>query len=344
MYFSKFPLINYRNLTSAEKDGTRKIARDIVRRIAFSKRLKDEASLYQDYYIPEGERPEHTALKVYGNEEYHWVVLLFNDITNPYYDWPLDGYALENYIDKKYPGEVLYCSKATVVKGTATDNEDFSGLTHAANETVFQWQGTKDDFGVPVLDSTTRALVWKHNPSLGALEIINKEGDFEVGKYVLKIISPEEYQFSKIEKIKPNKVGLHHFEIEGATAGEEVWQDGLSNLEGIPIGQTGAGPTNGVKTVGGTGSGANSETAVQFTDTYLAKYMGCGASNEGTDNNSVANDIYEITKNDRARTIKLLDPRYLDLVLTEFEVAIKKGSTRTIFNAPVGNTKQSRSY
>lgn len=345
MYFNKFPIINYRNLGKHDKDQTRRVARDIVRRVAFSSRLKDEGAMYADYLIKESERPEHIAEKIYGKPEYHWVVLLFNDIINPYYEWPLADSAIENYIKKKYPGDVLYCSNISVSGSGYTSNPNqLSGITFAANDTVFQWSGTRDDYGKPIVDHTTKALVWKHDREKQSLEIINEHGNFVEGNYILKVLDNEVFQYAYIEKKTENIHGLHHFETEGVTAGEEVWLNSLASTEGIPMGQTGAGPTNGSKTVGGTGSGANIASPVVYTDTLIAKYMGVGGGNDGTLNNSIANDVYEYRTNDRKRKIKLLDPQYLDLVLKEFDTLMSSGDGRTIFNTPRGKTKQTRSY
>lgn len=42
------------------------------------------------------------ANKYYGSSEKHWIVLLFNDIIDPQYDWPLDERTLIRYINDKY--------------------------------------------------------------------------------------------------------------------------------------------------------------------------------------------------------------------------------------------------
>lgn len=345
MYFSKFPVIEYRNLNDAQRDQTRKIARDIVRRIAFSKRLKSEAGIYTPYFVQEGERPEHVALKVYGTEDYHWVVLLFNDAINPYYDWPLSESAITSYVDKKYPGDVLYCTSLTVsTSGATSDGDNFSGLTHAANETIYKWNGSTDAFGRPILNTADRALVWDFDAKKGALEVINMVGEFSAGDIVVKPITSDTYQYSFVQKVIGNKNGVHHFEIEGATTGEEQWVDPLVSLEEIPIGQTGAGPTNGPKTIGGTGSGSNVTTPVAYTDTMIARYTGAGPANTGTITNSISNNDYERRTNDRKREIQLLDPRYIEQVLTEFETEITRGNNRTIFNAPPKRFKKSNNY
>jgi hypothetical protein len=42
------------------------------------------------------------ADKFYGDSERHWIVLLFNDIMDPQFDWPMDYKTLISFIDEKY--------------------------------------------------------------------------------------------------------------------------------------------------------------------------------------------------------------------------------------------------
>jgi hypothetical protein len=71
-------------------------------RVKIRSKIRDEAMLYDLYDVPEGETPEMTALKHFGNSNYHWVVLLTNDITDRYYGWPLSNFEFENYLKEKY--------------------------------------------------------------------------------------------------------------------------------------------------------------------------------------------------------------------------------------------------
>ena len=61
-----------------------------------------EDTLYTEYYIQNGERPENVSYKVYGDEQYYWVLLQINDITDYYNQWPLSSSELEKFILKKY--------------------------------------------------------------------------------------------------------------------------------------------------------------------------------------------------------------------------------------------------
>ena len=46
--------------------------------------------------------PEVVAWKYYGSPEYTWVVLLFNNVLDPVFDWVMNHHELNNYINNKY--------------------------------------------------------------------------------------------------------------------------------------------------------------------------------------------------------------------------------------------------
>ena len=98
MYFSYFPKGTY----DIRNDGNEKVVTDLMVRVKVKSKVLDESTLYDLYDVPEGETPEITALKHFGNSQYHWVILLTNDITDRYYGWPLTTYEFENYINDKY--------------------------------------------------------------------------------------------------------------------------------------------------------------------------------------------------------------------------------------------------
>ena len=69
-------------------------------------RMKVDMVKYQSFFvmhnIVEGETPEYLAYEYYGDAELHWVILYAQQMTNPYYDWPLRYYDLKKFVTKKY--------------------------------------------------------------------------------------------------------------------------------------------------------------------------------------------------------------------------------------------------
>ena len=99
-YFESFPRSVY--LLDTENIYNKQLVTDILARSTFLREVSNNTSIAYDYLIKEIDTPEIIAHKVYGDAYRSWVILLFNNILNPYYDWPMKTDVLENYINKKY--------------------------------------------------------------------------------------------------------------------------------------------------------------------------------------------------------------------------------------------------
>jgi hypothetical protein len=75
---------------------------DITRNIRFRRDILSQITVYDEYDIIDGETPEIIAEKVYGNAQYHWVVMLANDIYDYKADFPLTQMALDKFVEDKY--------------------------------------------------------------------------------------------------------------------------------------------------------------------------------------------------------------------------------------------------
>jgi hypothetical protein len=75
---------------------------DISRNIRFRKEVLANITSYDEYDIVDGETPEIIAEKVYGNSEYHWIIMLANDMYDYRADFPLTQLQLEKYVFDKY--------------------------------------------------------------------------------------------------------------------------------------------------------------------------------------------------------------------------------------------------
>jgi len=104
MYFSQFEQGYY----DLKGDGKEKLVTDLMTRVKVREKVIDEASLYDKYDVPSGERPEDTAFKHFGSSQYHWVILMTNNITDAYYEWPMSEQTFETFLIDKYaePGAV----------------------------------------------------------------------------------------------------------------------------------------------------------------------------------------------------------------------------------------------
>ena len=98
MYFNDFPTINY----DCTGDGITEKIQDITTRIAVRKWIREIGPLFSKYDVSDAETPEMVAATVYGSVHDHWVVLLFNQITNTYYGWPLSRRNFDAFVESKY--------------------------------------------------------------------------------------------------------------------------------------------------------------------------------------------------------------------------------------------------
>jgi len=137
MYFGHFPLIPYDSVG----DGKFKLVTNLLKRVAVRSKVKTNVLVFDTYDIRMGETPEEIADKLYNDPELHWVVLLMNDITDRYHQWPLTENQFIAHINDKYDNvdathhyEISQTSGDTTIKiDIGTDNSDHSGATAITN-------------------------------------------------------------------------------------------------------------------------------------------------------------------------------------------------------------------
>ena len=125
MYFRQFEKGYY----DLKGDGKQKLVVDLMTRVKVREKILDEASLYDKYDVPSGERPEDTAFKHFGSSQYHWVVLLTNNITDAYYEWPMSDQTFETFIRDKYSNpDAIHHYEVTTSSGKTTGDgpDDYS--------------------------------------------------------------------------------------------------------------------------------------------------------------------------------------------------------------------------
>ena len=97
MYFDAFPVIPY----DAKGDLNFKDVTNLLRRVGMRAKLKSNALLYDTYDVKEGETPESLADKLYGDSELHWIVMMVNNITDRYHDWPMNSSQFNSFLQEK---------------------------------------------------------------------------------------------------------------------------------------------------------------------------------------------------------------------------------------------------
>jgi hypothetical protein len=105
-YFRNVPDFNYVSRLEGQKnisEYTR--VKNLFRRVKIREDLFNELSYFTKYKIIGDERPDQVAYKIYGTQEYDWIVLLSNNILNVQSEWPLSDESFNNYMINKYGSE-----------------------------------------------------------------------------------------------------------------------------------------------------------------------------------------------------------------------------------------------
>ena len=139
MYFSSFPKIVY----DSSGQGRPKVVTNLLRRVAIRAKVKDNAMLYDTYDIRNGDTPESLAHQLYKNPELHWVILMTNDITDRYHQWPMYEQQFNTYISEKYdnPDGVHHYEIEQSSGNTRTKIEVYNNSALFSGDTDFYGSG-----------------------------------------------------------------------------------------------------------------------------------------------------------------------------------------------------------
>ena len=137
MYFGNFPFVLYDSVGG----GNFKVVTNLLKRVAVRSKVKINTSLFDTYDVRDGETPEMIADMLYDDSELHWIILLLNDITDRYHQWPQNTNQFIAYVNDKYSNidathhyEISQVSGDTTIKiDIGTDNTEHSGASVVTN-------------------------------------------------------------------------------------------------------------------------------------------------------------------------------------------------------------------
>lgn len=133
-YFTEIPVTLYPSLAVDATASQYVKLTNILTRSAFMREILSNASLFYEYQVKDGETPEIIADKLYGDVGRFWIVLLFNNLSNPYYDFPLVQSQLNDLITSKYD-MTLEDSQSTIhhYEERITRTVLFNGMVQSQN-------------------------------------------------------------------------------------------------------------------------------------------------------------------------------------------------------------------
>lgn len=80
----------------------KQIVTDLLVRAKVRESWLNDPRIYYNYKYKDSDRPEHLAHKYYGEEELHWIILFTNNIFDANWDFPMDYFTFNKYIEDKY--------------------------------------------------------------------------------------------------------------------------------------------------------------------------------------------------------------------------------------------------
>ena len=165
-YFREFPTVIINNQEVL----------DITRKVRLSGDFKLSALDYSDYTLDEGDKPEDIAYYYYDNPEYAWLVLLANDIVDPYTQWYKSTLELEAYIKSQYEkaadttgDDVLAWSKNTSLAGNIVHYQSVYESKVRINRATYKANPTAEFYAVRVYDHEVEL-----NEGRRTIQLLNK--------------------------------------------------------------------------------------------------------------------------------------------------------------------------
>ena len=126
-YFDRFPLMAYR----IKEGDPLKLMPQIIKRVKLRATSKKGFLIFDKYNVKYGENPEDIATKLYGDPTLHWVILMVNDITDRFYQWPMTQPQFAEFLTDKYGAgneDGVHHYEITQASGRSTSNgpDDYS--------------------------------------------------------------------------------------------------------------------------------------------------------------------------------------------------------------------------
>lgn len=285
-FFIKFPTIEYSNT-----DCT-----DISRRVVMEDILSKNPSVYHKYEITNGLRPDVLAYSYYDDSYLDWLLYLNNGIVDPYYGWYLENDDFDAYIVKKYGSIEKAMKKIAYFQiNWPTDDKEITPSYYENN-----LPATLKKYYVPVFNVKNRIISYVRKQD-DIVTNTNRLLHFDV-----TIVSGNGYAVGEIIDIKNSA-------LSQVVGGCEVVFANTSVVKAQHIGGN-TEPTN--KLVG-----EDSNTIATITNTDIL------ANNISEEEYVYWSPVYfyeyELEKNEKNKTVKVLDKSFAIEVSEKLRVKLK---------------------
>ena len=172
---NRLPELLY-NFSSKPLDPDFLVVKNIWRRAQVLTEFKSEVTIFTEITVGDGERPEDLATRYYGNPFYNWTILVINDITDYYSQWPKSVVQLQEFIDQKYTnGQATKHHVTTEVKDANENIIVPAGKVVPSNFQVAYFNGSTTVTASPVASVTNAAYEFDLNAKKQNIQIVKPD-------------------------------------------------------------------------------------------------------------------------------------------------------------------------
>ena len=171
----KLPDLLY-NFSSKPLDPDFLVVKNIWRRAQILTEYKAQVSLFVEDQVGDGERPEDVAVRLYSNPFYNWTILVINDITDYYAQWPRSVTQLQDFINQKYDNAQATKHHVTTEVKDANNNIIVpAGKVVASNFQVAYYNGSTTVTANPVVSITNAMYETEINSRKQAIQVVKPD-------------------------------------------------------------------------------------------------------------------------------------------------------------------------
>ena len=164
------------NFSSRPLDSDYLLVKNIWRRAQILVEYKSQITLFTEDNVRDGERPEDIATRLYRNPFYNWTILVINDITDVYSQWPKSVTQLQNFINDKYDNPMG--TKHHVTTEVKDSNGNIivpAGKVVASNYQISYYNGSTTVTATPVASVTNATYETELNSKKQNIQVVKPE-------------------------------------------------------------------------------------------------------------------------------------------------------------------------
>jgi hypothetical protein len=205
---------SYHPVTTFQK----RVLTDLNIRIKIKDTWLSDPKIYYNYQYQEQDKPEHIALKYYGDEDLHWIILLTNNIFDAAFDFPMNSRIFGKYIESKYKSDGVLVGKSGYEYALSTPDPVYRYQEHIR---IITPSGIQDNYNVvdeeyyyslfehsnpssqrQILTTDNEYVIYQVSRRYPQVTIFERENDVNESKRLIKLLKKDYVQQAKTEILR----------------------------------------------------------------------------------------------------------------------------------------------